>query len=160
MEEAYTAGNSQEGEEDTGIFCRSCSPLVRKIGYWLSFLGGVILFVIGVINIITGSPYFSIVGSVVMLLSPLWVKSPCNLFKELKNPARLVSLLIFVGFLIVNILAVINDWFLFVKIIIGVLLALSAVWYFLSYFEKGQEACLGCIKSCCKKGDGSSGESS
>ena len=151
-DQGYTAQENPE-EEDGGIFCQSCSPLVRKIGYYLTFLAGVIIFVVGIIDLITLSVIPLIIGSLVSLLSPLWIKSPKRCVIDMKNPLRLTSFIFFIGFLVATIVSVYVIESTFVTIIFGVFLAIAGIWYFLSFFKNGQKACIACIKACCSKSE-------
>ena len=156
QEPAYEA----KGEED-GIFCQNCSPFVRKLGYYLTFLIGIVVFVVGILTLIEAAVYPLIIGSVIIVLSPLWIKSPAGLCRDLKNPVRLTSCILFFAFLIGTIVS--NFLFKnsdgeFITWILGVCLAASGIWYFLSYFENGQKACVACIKACCGKSEESSGQ--
>ena len=147
--------------EDDGLFCRGCSPFVRKLGYYLTFLIGLVVFAVGIISLIEGSVFPLIIGSCIIVLSPLWIKSPGALCRDLKNPVRLTSCILFFAFLIGTIVS--NFLFKnsdgeFITWILGVCLAASGIWYFLSYFENGQKACVACIKACCGKSEESSGQ--
>ena len=152
----YTQAGTASAEEDTGLFCRNCSPLTRKLGYWFTLAVGVIAYVLGIVNLISFSYTFLIAGSVIIIFSPLWIKSPCNLIKDLKNPIRITSLIIFLGCIVFAILCAINDWGSVIRIVSGVCLAVAGIWYFLSFFQNGQEACINCLKDCCKKKEGGS----
>ena len=152
-EEGYTSSESNSESEDDGIFCRSCSPQTRKVGYFITFIIGMIMFGIGVILtafMIDGGVPLLIVGSIVVLFCPLWYKSPKSLVVSFKNPLRLSSLLIYLGILVVTIIFAMgnND---FLKALFGILLACAGIWYFLSYFENGQNALIQCCKTCFKK---------
>ena len=45
------------------------------------------------------------------------------------------------------------EWGDFWSVVLGILLAVSGVWYFLTFCPNGQKACIGCIKDCCGKGE-------
>ena len=140
------------GEELTGIFCTCWSPLARKLGYYITFFAGAVVFVIGLIDLVTASVIPLLIGSLLCLLSPLWIKSPKDILLDCKNPSRLVSLLIYVGFLIVLIIVIATDKDNFViTLLLGICLGASGIWYFLSFFEKGQKACIAFLKACCGK---------
>ena len=147
-DQGYTPAEDENGE-DGGIFCQNLSPTTRKLGYYGTILVGVIVFVLGIVNLLTFSIIFLIAGSLLLLLAPLWIKSPQALVKDLKNPLRLSSFIIFFICLVAAIVlpSIFDDNFI-VKTICGVLLALSGIWYFLSFFQNGQKACIACIKSC------------
>ena len=147
----------QSEEEDTVLFCRSWSPMGRKCGYYITFLGGGIVFLLGIIDLIGASIVFLIIGSILMLLCPLWIKSPSAIIKKLKESLKLSSLIIYLVFLtltFVNYVAIDSD---ILTYIFGFGLVISGIWYFLSYFENGQEACLACVKTCFKGKEESSG---
>ena len=79
-DQGYT--QPEEGQQEevlTGICCTTWSPLARKIGYYLTFLVGVIVFVVGIIDLIGASVIPLVIGSFLCLLSPLWIKSPKDL---------------------------------------------------------------------------------
>jgi hypothetical protein len=148
-DQGYT--QPEGNDEEKVLFCGNWPPIVRKIGYYLTFLVGVIIFLIGVIDLISTSVIPLIIGSVVTILSPLWIKSPKGLCLYLKSPLRLTSAILFIGFLIATIIGnYLIDSFI-VRIVLGVCLALSGIWYFLSFFENGHKACIACIKACCGK---------
>ena len=153
-EEGYTSSESNSESEDDGIFCRSCSPQTRKVGYFITFIIGMIMFGIGVFLtslIVDGGVPLLIVGSIVVLFCPLWYKSPKSLVVSFKNPLRLSSLLIYLGVLVVTIIFAMGKDNEFWKGLFGVLLACAGIWYFLSYFENGQNALIQCCKTCFKK---------
>ena len=152
--------DSPENDDDGGIFCQSCSPTTRKIGYILSFIVGLICFVIGIIQVITGSVWLLIAGSIVVLFCPLWIKSPKKCFLDFKNILKITSALIFIIFLILNIVGWALNWTGFISYLLGILLAVSGFWYFLTFFPKGQKACIACVRSCCAGCCAKSSESS
>ena len=155
-DQGYTQQNEQE--EDTGLFCRNCSPVTRKIGYYLTFIAGVILFIIGLVLMFTASVALLIIGGLLVVLSPLWIKSPKNLCIALKNPLRLTSTILFLGFLIATIIAALVIKKDALTIVLGIFLGLSGIWYFLSFFQNGQEACWAFLKTCCCKKKEEQGE--
>ena len=137
-------------EEDSGgIFCQNCSPTTRKLGYYLTFLLGLLVFGFGIINCILGDILFLIIGSLGILLSPLWIKSPQGCWHDMKNGLRLSSTLIFMIFLILSIICYFSGWGKIICYIFGIGLGVSGIWYFLSFFPNGQKACVACMKSCC-----------
>ena len=152
--------DSPENDDDGGIFCQSCSPTTRKIGYILSFIVGLICFVIGIIQVITGSVWLLIAGSIVVLFCPLWIKSPKKCFLDFKNILKITSALIFIIFLILNIVGWALNWTGFISYLLGILLAVSGFWYFLTFFPNGQKACIACVRSCCAGCCAKSSESS
>ena len=140
-------------EDDGGIFCQSCSPTTRKCGYFLTFLVGLVGFVWGIIQSLTNEVWILIVSSIIILLCPLWIKSPKKCIMDFRNILRMSSALIFVIILVLNILCASMDWGNFWSVVLGILLAVSGVWYFLTFCPNGQKACIGCIKDCCGKGE-------
>ena len=147
---------------ESGCCCANCTPFQRKIGYYLTFLLGLFLFAIGIINLIgiffaqTSAAIYLAGGGIIIILNPLWIKNCSQLVADMKKPVRFISSVIYVGCIII---LIISD-FIFKSTILTILFSIgtviSGIWYFLSYFEKGQEACIGCIKSCCcsKKTEG------
>ena len=158
-DQGYTQPEEGQQEELTGIFCTCWSPLARKIGYYLTFLVGGIIFIVGIIDLLGASVIPLIIGSCLCLFSPLWIKSPKDLCLDFKNPSRLLSFLIFFGFLVATIIVVLADKdSLIITVLLGVCLVLSGIWYSLSYFENGQKACIAFLKTCFGKGEqGNSG---
>ena len=152
--------NETKGEDD-GIFCPNLSPFVKKLGYYLTFLIGLVVFFVGIFSLLELSVIALIIGSLIIILSPLWIKSPAALCRDMKNPLRLTSCILFFIFLsatvVSNFLFKGSD-FSFVTWLLGIGLAISGIWYFLSYFENGQRACVSCLKACCSKSEESSGE--
>ena len=148
-DQGYSA--AEDKDDKGGIFCQKCSPVTRKVGYYATFLVGAILFVLGIVNLIGFNIYFLVGGSLLLILCPLWVKTPCALINDLKNPIRITSCIIF----LVSLGATIAFHLIFdnsiIDLICGICLALAGIWYFLSFFTNGQKACLNCIKSCCGK---------
>ncbi len=151
-------GTQEEQEDDGGIFCQSCSPFARKLGYYLTFAAGVVVFIVGLINLLTLSVTPLIIGSVIIFLCPLWIKSPKACCMDLKNPLRLTSCLIYLVFLVATIIVTLVTDLKVLPIILGICLGIAGIWYFLSFFKNGQKAFLACIKSCCGKSEGSEGQ--
>ena len=139
--------------DDGGIFCQSCSPTTRKIGYYATFLIGLVGFVFGFISSFTGEIAVLIISCIVILFCPLWIKSPKKCIMDFRNILRMSSALIFVIILVLNILCSSMEWGDFWSVVLGILLAVSGVWYFLTFCPNGQKACIGCIKDCCGKGE-------
>ena len=140
-------------EDDGGIFCQSCSPTTRKCGYYITFLVGLVGFAFGFIDSFTGHSWIAIIASLIILLCPLWIKSPKKCIMDFRNILRMSSALIFVIILVLNILCASMEWGNFWSVVLGILLAVSGVWYFLTFCPNGQKACIGCIKDCCGKGE-------
>ena len=140
-------------EDDGGIFCQSCSPTTRKCGYYITFLVGLVGFAFGFIDLFAGHTWIAIIASLIILCCPLWIKSPKKCIMDFRNILRMSSALIFVIILVLNILCASMEWGNFWSIVLGILLAVSGVWYFLTFCPNGQKACIGCIKDCCGKGE-------
>ena len=140
-------------EDDGGIFCQSCSPTTRKCGYYITFLVGLVGFAFGFIDLFAGHTWIAIIASLLILFCPLWIKSPKKCFMDFRNILRMSSALIFVIILVLNILCSSMEWGDFWSVVLGILLAVSGVWYFLTFCPNGQKACIGCIKDCCGKGE-------
>ena len=58
-------------EDSRGIFCQNCSPTTRKLGYYVTFIIGLLSFGYGIISMFLsfGSPsYTLLVGGYIILL--------------------------------------------------------------------------------------------
>ena len=143
--------DSPSEDDDGGIFCQSCSPTTRKCGYYLTFFVGFVGFIFGAFVSFGGEVAVLIISCLVILFCPLWIKSPKKCLVEFKNLLKMVSFLIFLIFLILAILSHAMEWTEFLRYLFGVLLALSGFWYFLTFFPNGQQAFIGCVKTCCGK---------
>ena len=142
--------SSGEGEGDgKGMCCKNCSSTTTKCGYYITFLVGLIVFVYGFIQLLTADVLFLIIGSLLILCCPLWIKDFSSCFADLKNPLRLSSTIIFLAFLIGTIICSVSLDSTFLNVVLGICLGLSGIWYFLSFFENGQKACISCLKGCC-----------
>ena len=139
---------SSEGDE-RGMCCKSCSTTTTKCGYYLTFALGLLIFGYGIVDLIKGKVYFLIIGSLVILFCPLWIKDCSSCFKDLKNPMRLSSTLIFLLFLALTITFQLIIYVKGLNYVFGICLGISGIWYFLSFFESGQKACISCLKGCC-----------
>ena len=148
-------------EEDNGSCCCPClTPDQRKIGYYITYGVGLLLFGFGVLNIFniifnsnSSSPAYLIAGSLLIIFDPLWIKNCSGLLSDMKSPGRVSSTILFVasnaalivGFYIIQIG--------FLNIIFTVCVVLTGIWYFLSFFPGAQNGCLACMKNCCCSGD-------
>ena len=142
-----------QGEEDTGGCCSGLSPTTRKCWYYITNIVGGLLFLVGIIQLFSLDVYLLIIGSVLIIFAPLWTHNFLSCCKEMKNAARLSSTFLFLIFLCATITFAYIAEDKILCIISGILLAVSGVWYFLSFFEKGQKACLECVKACCCSSD-------
>ena len=145
-----------DSEDSGGIFCQNCSPTTRKLGYWITFLLGFIIFGFGIINMIFALGFLSwylVIGGYTILLCPLWVKSPSGCFADMKNALKITSTLIFFAFLVTNTVIIIIKMTGVIAYILGICLGLSGIWYFLSYIPNGQKACIACLKGCCSSSE-------
>ena len=138
-------------EDDGGIFCQSCSPTTRKCGYYITFLVGLVGFAFGFIDSFTGHSWIAIIASLIILLCPLWIKSPKKCIMDFRNILKITSALIFLALLVLNILKCAYNWTGFISYLLGILFGIAGFWYFLTFFPNGQKACIGCIKNCCGK---------
>ena len=145
-EETTASPNDDYG----GLCCQNCSPTTRKFGYYITFGFGLIVFGFGLIHMIfnSGTEYL-VAGSVIILFCPLWIKNCSGCFADLKNAIKLTSTLIYIIFLVLNIVGLFIDWGGVIRYILGGCLGVSGVWYFLSFFPNGQQACIACMKNCC-----------
>ena len=140
-------------DDDGGIFCQSCSPTTRKIGYYLTFVAGAIGLIVGFILAFFGTDWVVIIGSFLVMLCPLWIKSPRKCISDFKNILKVTSFLIHFIFLIVVIIGICLGWSGVLKYVLNICLGVSGLWYFLTFIPNGQKACIACMKSCCGKGE-------
>ena len=147
------ADSTTQEDDDGGIFCQSCSPTTRKCGYYITFLVGLVGFAFGFIDLFAGHTWIAIIASLLILFCSLCIKSPKKCIMDFRNILRMSSALIFVIILVLNILCSSMEWGDFWSVVLGILLAVSGVWYFLTFCPNGQKACIGCIKDCCGKGE-------
>ena len=146
---------SGDQTDEPGCCCKNCSPIQRKIGYYITFVLGLFLFALGIINSFgflfgdSGAALYLASGGIIIILNPLWIKPFSKIVEDMKQPQRLVSSIIFVGCLVMLIVSkyVFDETIL--VILFSVLTVLSGIWYFLSYFENGQTALIQCVKTCC-----------
>lgn len=152
---------SPAGGDDGGCCCcANLTPFQRKLGYYVTFIIALALFVFGTIGLFglllgeSSSPLYLSAGGLIIILNPLWIKSCGKIWEEMKLPIRWTSSLIFMASIILLIVSnyIIDNQMLI--LIFSVMVILSGIWYFLSFFENGQKACVGCIKNCCCKDDG------
>ena len=150
------ATTNQDEDDDGGLFCQSCSPVVRKIGYYLTFLVGAILFIVGFIAIFVGNLGLSIAGTVLILICPFWIKSLKKCFLDFRDLIKLSSFLIYLIFFVLIILTQALGWTGVIRYILGIGLGLSGIWYFLTFIPNGQKACAACLRACCGRDKDSS----
>ena len=148
-----TAGNTNNVDEDDdgGLFCQNCSPVARRILYYLTFIVGAILFIIGFILTFLGNIGLVIAGTVLILFCPFWIKSLKKCFLDFKDLIKLTSFLIYLVFFVLVIVAKALDWSGVILYILGIGLGISGIWYFLTFVPNGQKACIACLRSCCSK---------
>ena len=145
--------DSASEDDDGGIFCQSCSPTTRKIGYYLTFILGAIGLIVGFVLAFFNTSWVVIIGSFLIMLCPLWIKSPRKCITDFKNILKLTSFLIHFIVLIVVIVFVCLGWDGVPLYIANVCLGISGLWYFLTFIPNGQKACIACMKSCCSKSE-------
>ena len=141
---------TENTEESGGVCCcLGLSPTARKCCYYITSLFGGLVFIFGLVRLFLLEPYAIIIGSALIIFAPLWIHNFSSCCKELKNPARLTSTILFLLFFGATITFA---WIVKKEtlcVVCGFLLAVSGIWYFLSFFENGQKACVECMKACC-----------
>ena len=153
--------------EDTGCCCPCLNPTQRKFGYYATYGLGLLLFLFGILNIFStifdsensSSPIYLICGSALIILDPLWIKNCNGLMTDLKSPGRITSTIIFIASNAALIVFVIIKVTILI-VVSAVCVVCAGIWYFLSFFPGAQDTCLGCLKGCCPKAEGKSGEAS
>ena len=138
MSDTNQGVSSSESDEST---CPALPKSTRLLAYYVQSIVGIILVILNLL----GSQLL-ILGIVLLLTSSLWVMKPMALFKQLINPIRFISFIIFVGAIILYFLNPKN-------IVFGIILSGASFWYFLSFIPGGQEWCKNCLSGCCNKSD-------
>ena len=134
-------------DDDGGIFCQNCSPTTRTIGYYVTFIVGFIIFIIGVFDLFDNKVTSLIIGGLIVLFTPLWIKSPKSCLFQFKDALRTSSFLIYFLFLV---LTIISHFFFdqTFTIIFGIFLGVTGIWYFLSFIPGGHQFLITCCKGC------------
>ena len=153
MSETEGNTNNLEEDDDGGLFCQNCSPTLRKAGYYITFIIGVILFIIGFVATFLGNLGFVIAGTILILFCPFWIKSLKKCFLDFRDLIKLTSFLIYVVFFVLVCCASALKWTGFILYFFGIGLGLSGFWYFLTFVPNGQKACMACLRTCCGKDD-------
>ena len=65
--------------------CKNCSSMATKCGYYLTFADGLVIFAVGMPDLFQGNIHFLIIGSLVILCCPLWIKDYSSCLIDLKN---------------------------------------------------------------------------
>lgn len=147
--------SSSEGGEEEEIPCVvstfGMNDCVSKVIFYILILAGAVLYVIGLLMtvgiIVTGNtgPILILVGTFVFLLSGIFKFSFATNFSMIKAPVRLVSFLIMLGAIIFEIIVLSKKSpSLFLKIFAAACLVAATLWYFMTYFKRGHDACLAC----------------
>ncbi len=138
MSDTNQGVSSSESDEST---CPALPKSTRLLAYYVQSIVGVIIVILNMF----GSKLL-VLGIVLLLTSSLWVMKPMALFKQLINPIRFISFIIFVGAIILYFVFSENKIF-------GFILSGASFWYFLSFIPGGQEWCKNCLSGCCNKSD-------
>ena len=121
---------TSSNEETT---CPNIAKPTRILAYYIQGGLGIILLLSNIFSLF-GAGSSLIIGIILILTSSLWIMTPKILFKKLTEPIRLYSFIIFIIslflFYITN-----KNYF------IGYLTIGCSIWYFLSFFNKGQDIC-------------------
>ena len=141
-------------DNDDVLFClKKLSTNQRKIGFYLTLLIGVILYITAIVNFF-GSVFggdisymYAIFAAIITLLCPLWMSSPSQLITGLRDPSRRTTILILFISLIGLFIFRIFDVKLLSLIFILTLIS-SGIWLSLSYYQNGQESLLDFLKKC------------
>ena len=152
-DQGYTSAN--DGVSEPCCLCTNCTEGQRKCGYYITFIFGIVFMIFGVVGLFgilagqSGTPIFFIAADVILILNPLWFKTVGALVSDLKSPVRIVSSIVFISLMVLLALATYGHWGDALIYIFSILNVLCGVWWFLSYFQNGQQACMDCIKNCC-----------
>ena len=71
-----------------GMCYKNCSSTTTKYGYYLTFVAVLVIFAVGIADLFQGNVYFLIIGSLVILCCPLWIKDYSSCLTDLKNQMR------------------------------------------------------------------------
>jgi len=141
-------------ENDDVLFCfKKLTTNQRKIGFYISLLIGVILYITAIINFF-GSVFgrdisymYAVFAAFITLLCPLWMSSPSQVISGLREPSRkmtfLILLLSLVGLSIFRFFDVKLLSLVFILTLIS-----SGIWLSLSYYQNAQESLLDFLKKC------------
>ena len=144
---------SPQDNDDVLFCCKKLTTNQRKIGFYITLLIGLILYITAIINFfgsIFGSDVsymYALLAALITLLCPLWMSSPSQLFSGLRDPSRKMTILI----LIISVIGLftfrIFDVKLFALIFVLTLIS-SGIWLSLTYYQNGQESLLEFLKKC------------
>ncbi len=153
MSENNQPYKSPQDDDDVPFFCKKLSTNQRKIGFYITLLVGVILYITAIVNFfgsVFGSDIsymYAIIAAVISLLSPLWMNSFTQVLAGLRDPSRKLTFLI----LLISIVGLFTFRIFPVKALALICifsLIISGIWLSLSYYKNGQETLLECFKRC------------
>ena len=121
---------TSSNEETT---CPNIEKPTRTLAYYIQGGLGIILLLSNIFSLF-GAGSSLIIGIILILTSSLWIMTPRNLLKKLTEPIRLYS---FIALMVLLFLFYITSQNYF----IGCFTIACSIWYFLSFFNKGQDIC-------------------
>ena len=130
--------------------CPNIAKPTRILAYYIQGGLGIILLLSNIFSLF-GAGSSLIIGIILILTSSLWIMTPRNLLKKLTEPIRLYS---FIALMVLLFLFYITSQNYF----IGCFTIACSIWYFLSFFSKGQDICKNLFSSCFKRGNYSKAE--
>ena len=142
-----------QDNDDLVFCCKKLTTNQRKIGFYITLLIGIILYITAIINFF-GSMFgsdisymYAISAAIITLLCPLWMSSPSQLISGLRDPSRKLTFIILVISIIGLLFFRLFDVRLITMLCIFCLIS-SGIWLSLSYYQNGQESLLEFLKKC------------
>ena len=151
MSENNQPYKSPQDDDDVPPCCKRLSTNQRKIGFYITLLVGVVLYITAIVNFF-GSVFgndvsymYALIAAVISLLTPLWMNSFAQVLSGLREPSRKLTFLI----LLISIVGLFTFRIFNVRamsLICIFALILSGIWLSISYYKNGQESFIECFK--------------
>ena len=151
MSENNQPYKSPQDDDDVLPCCKRLSTNQRKIGFYITLLVGVVLYITAIVNFF-GSVFgndvsymYALIAAAISLLTPLWMNSFAQVLSGLREPSRKLTFLI----LLISIVGLFTFRIFNVRamsLICIFALILSGIWLSISYYKNGQESFIECFK--------------
>ena len=144
---------SPQDNDDVLFCCKKLTTNQRKIGFYITLLIGLILYITAIVNFFGSifgndvSYMYALLAALITLLCPLWMNSFSQVISGLREPARKYTVFILLGCLLGLIGSRVFD-INSLSLIFILPIILSGIWLSLSYYQNGQETLLEWIKNC------------
>ena len=159
MTESNQPYKSPQDNDDVSFCCKKLSTNRRKIGFYITLIVGIILYITAIVNFF-GSVFgndvsymYAIFAAIITLFCPLWMNSVSQVIGGLNEPSRKYTFLI----LMISILGIFTFRMFDVKtlaLLFILSLIVSGIWLSLSYYQNGQESLLDFLKKCFNRNKG------